>query len=39
LAGVARLLGYPAGSAGDLVELHGKTARRARTVMERIFYG
>jgi len=39
LAGVARLLGYPPGSAGDLVELHGKTARRARTVMERIFYG
>lgn len=39
LAGIARLLGYPAGSAGDLVELHGKTARRARTVMERIFYG
>jgi glutamate-ammonia-ligase adenylyltransferase len=38
LDGVARLLGYPPGAAGDLEEDHQRTARRARTVVERVFY-
>lgn len=39
LEGVARLLGYPPGSAGDLEEDYRRTARRARAVVERVFYG
>jgi len=39
LAGLARVLGYPAGSGGDLEEDYLRTARRARTVVERVFYG
>ncbi len=39
LAGVARLLGYPAGESQQLVEDWRRTARRARAVMERTFYG
>ncbi|MFP5335788.1 MAG: bifunctional [glutamine synthetase] adenylyltransferase/[glutamine synthetase]-adenylyl-L-tyrosine phosphorylase [Actinomycetes bacterium] len=39
LEGVARLLGYPPGGAADLEEDHQRTARRARAVVERVFYG
>ncbi|MFC5999321.1 bifunctional [glutamine synthetase] adenylyltransferase/[glutamine synthetase]-adenylyl-L-tyrosine phosphorylase [Quadrisphaera sp. GCM10027208] len=39
LEGVARLLGYPPGAAADLEEDHLRRARRARAVMERVFYG
>ncbi|MBO9553982.1 bifunctional [glutamine synthetase] adenylyltransferase/[glutamine synthetase]-adenylyl-L-tyrosine phosphorylase [Cellulomonas sp.] len=39
LAGVARVMGYPAGSAGELEEDYLRTARRARAVVERVFYG
>jgi glutamate-ammonia-ligase adenylyltransferase len=39
LTAVARLLGYPPGSAPDLVQDYRRTARRARSVMERLFYG
>jgi glutamate-ammonia-ligase adenylyltransferase len=39
LAGVARVLGYPAGSGGELEETYLRTARRARAVVERVFYG
>jgi [glutamine synthetase] adenylyltransferase / [glutamine synthetase]-adenylyl-L-tyrosine phosphorylase len=39
LSGVARLLGYAPDSAQDLVEDYRRTARRARAVMERLFYG
>jgi glutamate-ammonia-ligase adenylyltransferase len=39
LAGVARVLGYPAGSGGALEETYLRTARRARAVVERVFYG
>jgi len=39
LAGVARVLGYPAGSGGLLEETYLRTARRARGVVERVFYG
>jgi glutamate-ammonia-ligase adenylyltransferase len=38
LDGVARLLGYPPGAAGDLEEDHRRSARRARAVVERVFY-
>jgi len=36
---VARLLGYPPDAAQDLLQDHRRTARRARAVMERLFYG
>jgi [glutamine synthetase] adenylyltransferase / [glutamine synthetase]-adenylyl-L-tyrosine phosphorylase len=39
LTAVARLLGYPPESAPDLVQDYRRTARRARAVMERLFYG
>jgi len=38
LGAVARLLGYPAGASHDLVEDYRRAARRARAVMERLFY-
>jgi len=39
LGAVARLLGYPPDAAQDLPQDHRRTARRARAVMERLFYG
>ena len=38
LAGVSRLLGYPAGAQGDFLDDYRRTTRRARTVVERVFY-
>jgi glutamate-ammonia-ligase adenylyltransferase len=38
LDGVARLLGYPPGAAGELEEELRRTARRGRAVVERVFY-
>jgi glutamate-ammonia-ligase adenylyltransferase len=39
LAAVARILGYLPDASQDLVEDYRRTARRARAVMERLFYG
>jgi [glutamine synthetase] adenylyltransferase / [glutamine synthetase]-adenylyl-L-tyrosine phosphorylase len=39
LGAVARLLGYPADAPHDLVQDYRQAARRARAVMERLFYG
>jgi [glutamine synthetase] adenylyltransferase / [glutamine synthetase]-adenylyl-L-tyrosine phosphorylase len=39
LAAVARILGYPPDASQDLVEDYRRTGRRARAVMERLFYG
>lgn len=39
LAGVAHVLGHPAGSGALLEETYLRTARRARAVVERVFYG
>ncbi|WP_154794541.1 bifunctional [glutamine synthetase] adenylyltransferase/[glutamine synthetase]-adenylyl-L-tyrosine phosphorylase [Occultella kanbiaonis] len=39
LGGVSRLLGYQAGHARDLEEDWLRTARQARVVMERVFFG
>ena len=39
LAAVARLLGYPPDATQDLVQDYRRGARRARAVMERLFYG
>jgi glutamate-ammonia-ligase adenylyltransferase len=39
LAVIAQVLGYPPGSAQDLVEDWRRTARQARAVMQRLFYG
>jgi glutamate-ammonia-ligase adenylyltransferase len=39
LGAVARLLGYPPDAAQDLLQDRRRTARRARAVMERLFYG
>jgi glutamate-ammonia-ligase adenylyltransferase len=39
LAATARLLGYPPDAAQELVQDWRRTARRARAVMERVFYG
>jgi len=39
LAAVARLLGYPPDAAQDLAQDYRRGARRARAVMERLFYG
>ncbi|HEX9554145.1 MAG TPA: bifunctional [glutamine synthetase] adenylyltransferase/[glutamine synthetase]-adenylyl-L-tyrosine phosphorylase [Streptosporangiaceae bacterium] len=39
LAGTARLLGYPPDGSQDLVQDWRRAARRARAVMERVFYG
>ncbi|MCW2713213.1 MAG: (Glutamate--ammonia-ligase) adenylyltransferase [Frankiales bacterium] len=38
LDGVARALGYPAGSQGDFLDDYRRATRRARTVVERVFY-
>ncbi len=39
LAAVASVLGYPPGSHQELTEDHLRASRRARAVMERLFYG
>ncbi|GAB3263471.1 bifunctional [glutamine synthetase] adenylyltransferase/[glutamine synthetase]-adenylyl-L-tyrosine phosphorylase [Kineosporia babensis] len=39
LDGVARIMGYPPGSAGRLDDDYQRVTRRARTVVERLFYG
>ncbi len=39
LDGVARIVGYPPGSASELEEDHQRATRRARAVVERVFYG
>jgi [glutamine synthetase] adenylyltransferase / [glutamine synthetase]-adenylyl-L-tyrosine phosphorylase len=39
LAAVASVLGYQAGAAQDLVQDYRQAARRARGVMEALFYG
>ncbi|MGN6612602.1 MAG: bifunctional [glutamine synthetase] adenylyltransferase/[glutamine synthetase]-adenylyl-L-tyrosine phosphorylase [Angustibacter sp.] len=39
LEGVARIVGYPPGSAARLVDDYRRTTRRARAVVERVFYG
>ena len=40
LAAVARVLGYPPGDAGQALEQdYRRAARRARAVVERLFYG
>ncbi|MGW2031907.1 bifunctional [glutamine synthetase] adenylyltransferase/[glutamine synthetase]-adenylyl-L-tyrosine phosphorylase [Streptomyces sp. NPDC001356] len=39
LAAVGRYLGYGAGHAGDMLDAYRRTARRARTVVEELFYG
>ncbi|MEX2289123.1 MAG: bifunctional [glutamine synthetase] adenylyltransferase/[glutamine synthetase]-adenylyl-L-tyrosine phosphorylase [Mycobacteriales bacterium] len=38
LAGVARVLGYPAGTQGDFLDDYRRATRRARAVVERVFY-
>ncbi|HMO10234.1 MAG TPA: bifunctional [glutamine synthetase] adenylyltransferase/[glutamine synthetase]-adenylyl-L-tyrosine phosphorylase [Actinotalea sp.] len=39
LAGLSRLLSYPPGSGGELHDVYLRQARRARAVVERVFYG
>ncbi|MFE2046127.1 bifunctional [glutamine synthetase] adenylyltransferase/[glutamine synthetase]-adenylyl-L-tyrosine phosphorylase [Streptomyces sp. NPDC059477] len=39
LSAVGRYLGYTSGHAGDMLDAYRRTARRARTVVENIFYG
>ncbi|MFC5955658.1 bifunctional [glutamine synthetase] adenylyltransferase/[glutamine synthetase]-adenylyl-L-tyrosine phosphorylase [Streptomyces pratens] len=39
LAAVGRYLGYGAGHVGDMLDVYRRTARRARGVMEELFYG
>lgn len=39
LAAVGRYLGYGEGHAGDMLDAYGRTTRRARAVMEELFYG
>jgi len=39
LAAVSRILGYSPDASQDLVEDYRRTARQARAVMERLFYG
>jgi glutamate-ammonia-ligase adenylyltransferase len=39
LDGVARTLGYPADSQGDFLDDYRRATRRARAVVERVFYG
>lgn len=39
LAGVARYLGYGSGHTGELVDDYRRTTRRARAVVEELFYG
>ena len=38
LAGVARALGYPSGSQGEFLDDYRRATRRARAVVERVFY-
>ena len=38
LSGVARGLGYPAGAQGDFLDDYRRATRRARLVVERVFY-
>jgi glutamate-ammonia-ligase adenylyltransferase len=38
LAAVARYLGHPAGHAGDMLDDYRRRTRRARAVVERLFY-
>jgi glutamate-ammonia-ligase adenylyltransferase len=38
LAGVARMVGYRPGAAAELVEDYRRATRRARAVVERVFY-
>ncbi len=38
LTGVARVLGYPPGATGSLVDDYRRATRRARTVVEQVFY-
>jgi glutamate-ammonia-ligase adenylyltransferase len=38
LSGVARVLGYPPGAAGTMVEEYRRATRRARTVVDGVFY-
>ena len=35
---VARVVGYAAGSSGEFIEDYRRVTRRARTVVERVFY-
>ncbi|MFI9833954.1 bifunctional [glutamine synthetase] adenylyltransferase/[glutamine synthetase]-adenylyl-L-tyrosine phosphorylase [Streptomyces sp. NPDC051913] len=39
LAAVGRYLGYGPGHAGDMLDAYRRTARRARSVVETLFYG
>ncbi|MEV7283624.1 bifunctional [glutamine synthetase] adenylyltransferase/[glutamine synthetase]-adenylyl-L-tyrosine phosphorylase [Streptomyces sp. NPDC093252] len=39
LAAVGRYLGYTPGHAGDMLDAYRRTARRARAVVEHLFYG
>jgi glutamate-ammonia-ligase adenylyltransferase len=39
LAAVGRYLGYGPGRVGDMLDAYRRTTRRARAVMERLFYG
>ena len=38
LAAVGRYLGYGEGHVGDMLDAYGRTTRKARTVMEELFY-
>jgi glutamate-ammonia-ligase adenylyltransferase len=38
LSGVARVLGYPPGAAGTMVDDYRRSTRRARTVVDGVFY-
>ena len=38
LAGVSRLLGYPAGAQGEFLDDYRRATRRARSVVERVFF-
>jgi len=39
LAAVGRYLGYGPGHVGDMLDAYRRTARRARSVVEDLFYG
>ena len=39
LNGLARMIGLPPGTGGELEEMYLRTGRRARGVVERLFYG
>ncbi len=38
MAGVARAVGYPAGSRAEFLDSYRRATRRARTVVEKVFY-